>query len=383
MTDTLHPPKPRSRSRSPASSPATRRSAPSAGPATTSTIAATTSSRWPRRASSRRSPICSCTSVCRRSPSWRRTVRNSSRLRGLPDSCSQSSRSPARRRRIRWTSCEAGVSALGCVEPERDQSRGACARHRRSAHRLARQHAALLVPLRALRHPHRRRERCGLGRRAFPDAAASAAAAGFVGPRDAHVARAVRRARVQRLDVHDARHRRHGLRPLLLHRRRHRRVARPEARRRERGGARDPAALSHARGSRRRHPRAPRAQRGRHRLRPSRLHGRRPAQPHHQGRRAPAGRGSRRPRAVSPSPTRSKRKWRQPRRCSPTSTGSRPSPTTSWACLRPCSRRCSSSRARRVGPRTSSSSAPTARSFGRARTTSAPRTASFVPLAER
>ena len=40
-----------------------------------------------------------------------------------------------------------------------------------------------------------------------------------------------------------------------------------------------------------------------------------------------------------------------------------------------CSRRCSSSRARRAGPRTSSSNAPTARSFGRARTTSAPRTA--------
>ena len=212
--------------------------------------------------------------------------------------------------------------------------RSARARHRRSAHRLARQHAALLAPLRALRHAHRRRERRGLGRRAFPDAAASAAAAGFVGPRDAHVARAVRRARVQRLHVHGARDRRHGLGSVLLHRRRHRRVARPEARRRERSRARDPAALSHARGSRRRHPRTPRAQGGRHRLRPSRLHGRRPAQPHHQGRGAPAGR--RRPATSSGFAIADaiEAEMAAPRRCSPTSTGSRPSPTTSWACRR-------------------------------------------------
>ncbi len=42
-----------------------------------------------------------------------------------------------------------GVSALGCVEPERDQIGRACARHRRPAHRVARRHAALLAPLRA------------------------------------------------------------------------------------------------------------------------------------------------------------------------------------------------------------------------------------------
>ena len=187
----------------------------------------------------------------------------------------------------------------------------------------------------AMRIPSRAHFLTLLHRRPPPDS---------VGACNAHVARAVRRARVQRLDVHGARHRRHRLRPLLVHRGRHRRVARPEARRRERSGARDSAALSHAGGSRRRHPRTPRAQGSRHRLRPSRLHGRRSAQPHHQRRRPAPVRGSRRPRRCFASPTRSKRRWRQRRRCSRTSTGSRPSRITSWACRRRCSRRCSSSR---------------------------------------
>ena len=66
----------------------------------------------------------------------------------------------------------------------------------------------------------------------------------------------VRRARVQRLDLHRARHRRHRLRSVLLHHRRDRRAARPEARRRQRGGVRDPGALRDCRRGRGRHPRA-------------------------------------------------------------------------------------------------------------------------------
>ena len=56
----------------PASPPATPRCAPSAAPATTCTIAATTSSTSPRPASSRRSPISSCTAAL---PTPRRTRR--------------------------------------------------------------------------------------------------------------------------------------------------------------------------------------------------------------------------------------------------------------------------------------------------------------------
>jgi 2-methylcitrate synthase len=49
-----------------------------------------------------------------------------------------------------------------------------------------------------------------------------------VGTRDAHLADPVRRARVQRLDLHLPRDRRHRLRHVLGHHRRHRRAARPK-----------------------------------------------------------------------------------------------------------------------------------------------------------
>ena len=77
-----------------------------------------------------------------------------------------------------------------------------------------------------------------------------------VGEGDAHLADPVRRARVQRLDVHRARDRGHRLGPVLLHHRRDRRAARPEARRRQRGRVRDPEALRDAGRGRGRHPRA-------------------------------------------------------------------------------------------------------------------------------
>ena len=138
-----------------------------------------------------------------------------------------------------------GVSALGCVEPERDQS----PEHARDlADRLIASLGGMLLywyHFAQRRRAHRRRVGDAESvAEHFLDAAASAATARILGARDAHVARAVRRARVQRLDVHGARHRRHGLGPLLVHRRRHRRAARAEARRRQRSRARDPAALS-------------------------------------------------------------------------------------------------------------------------------------------
>ena len=65
-----------------------------------------------------------------------------------------------------------------------------------------------------------------------------------VGARHAYLAQSVRRARIQRLDLHRAGHRGHGLGHVFLHHGRHRRAARTEARRRQRGGVRDPEPLS-------------------------------------------------------------------------------------------------------------------------------------------
>ena len=87
--------------------------------------------------------------------------------------------------------------------------------------------ALLLVSLLAQRPAHPRRDRRRFGRRPFPAPAAPPAAAGELGARHAHLAHSLRRARVQFVDVHGARDRRHGLGHLLLHHRRHRRAARP------------------------------------------------------------------------------------------------------------------------------------------------------------
>jgi 2-methylcitrate synthase len=75
-----------------------------------------------------------------------------------------------------------------------------------------------------------------------------------------------------------------GSRHALGHHRRHRRAARPQARRRERGRLRDPEALRLARRSRGRHPPPRGGQGGRHRLRPPGVHGERSAQRGDQGR---------------------------------------------------------------------------------------------------
>ena len=56
-----------------------------------------------------------------------------------------------------------------------------------------------------------------------------------LGARHAHLADPLRRARVQRLDLRRARHRRHRLGHVLVHHRGDRRAARTEARRRQRG----------------------------------------------------------------------------------------------------------------------------------------------------
>ena len=138
-----------------------------------------------------------------------------------------------------------GVSMLGCVEPERDQSPAPA---RDIADRLIASLPGMLLYWYHFAHN-------GVRIKVESDADSVAEhfltllhrrAAPELGARHAHVARAVRRARAQRLDVHDARHRRDGLGPLLVHRRRHRRVTRPEARRCKRSCAGDSAALSDA-----------------------------------------------------------------------------------------------------------------------------------------
>ncbi len=75
---------------------------------------------------------------------------------------------------------------------------------------------------------HRRRDRRRLHRRALPAPAARPKPSRAVGARDAHLAHPVRRARVQRLDLHRARHRRHRLGHVLRDHRRDRRAAGPK-----------------------------------------------------------------------------------------------------------------------------------------------------------
>ena len=125
--------------------------------------------------------------------------------------------------------------------------------------------------------------------------------------RAGQVAGAVRRARVQRLDLHRARHRRHRQRHAFVHHRRDRRAARPQARRRQRSGDGDHLPLRDAGRGRGRHPRAHGAQGDRDRLRPPGLHHRRPAQPDHQGDLAQAVRRRRQPGSCSTCPSASRR----------------------------------------------------------------------------
>ena len=102
------------------------------------------------------------------------------------------------------------------------------ARHRRPPDGQPRLDAAVLVPLQPQRPPHRGRDRRRLHRRPLPAPAARREALGPVGARHAHLADPVRGARVQRLDLHRPRHRRHRLGHVLVDLRRHRRAARPK-----------------------------------------------------------------------------------------------------------------------------------------------------------
>ena len=252
----------RSPSPCPALPPATPRCAPSGAPATTCTTAATTSWTSPTPASSRRSPTCWSTAQLPNARRARRATRRScSALRGLP------ARGAARR----WSSCprprhpmdvmRTGVSALGCVLPEKDDHRTPRrARHRRPAARLAGLDARctgttsattagastsrpMTTPSAAISctcctASRRRRTGCA---RCTPRSSSTPSTSSTPRPSP-------------------PRHRGHRLGHVFGDRRRHRRAARPQARRRQRGRLRDPEALRHARRGRGRHPSPPRAQ---------------------------------------------------------------------------------------------------------------------------
>ena len=131
-----------------------------------------------------------------------------------------------------------GVSVLGCTLPEKDDHDAAGARD--IADRLVACLGSMLVYWYHFSHSGQRiavetnDDSIGghflhLLHRRPPSA--------VLGARHAHLADPVRRARVQRLDLRRTRHRRHRLRPVLVHHRRDRRSARTQARRRQRDGA--------------------------------------------------------------------------------------------------------------------------------------------------
>ena len=185
------------------------------------------------------------------SPPTRPSSRTCAAFRRRCAPCSSNCRRP----RIPWTSCAPARRRWAACCPRRTTTIAAGAREI-ADHLVASfgVDALLLVSLLAQRPAHPRRDRRRFRRRALPAPAASPAAAGELGARHAHLAQSLRRARVQFLHVHGARDRRHRLGHLLLHHRRHRRVARAQTRRRQRSGARNPGALRHAGRSRGRHP---------------------------------------------------------------------------------------------------------------------------------
>ena len=147
----------RNRSRSPASSPATPRCAPWGAPATTCTIAATTSSRSPTRCEFEEiAYLLIHEQAAERAPSSPPTRRSLKSLRGLPDAVRTVLEAlPATAHPM--DVLRTGVSVLGCVLPEKDDHDARRrARHRRPADRLARLDARLLVSLQPLGRAHRR-----------------------------------------------------------------------------------------------------------------------------------------------------------------------------------------------------------------------------------
>ena len=156
---------------------------------------------------------------------------------------------------------------------KRRPQRGRRARYRRPADRLARVHAVLLVSLEPQRAHDRRRDRRRFRGRTLPASVARQGANGEGGACHAYLADPVRRARVQCLDLHLARDSRHRCRYVLGHYRRHRRPARTQARRRQRGCLRHPEPLRPRRRGRDGHPHACRNQGNRDRFRAPGLHG--------------------------------------------------------------------------------------------------------------
>ena len=342
------PPRPlqtrRNPSRCRACRPATPRSAPSGAPATTCTTAATTSSRSP---SSCEFEEIAYLLIHGKLPNARRARRlqgaSCKALRGLPAARARGARGAARRGASdgRAAHRRLGARAARCRRRTTTASPGA----RDIADRLIASLGSMLAYWYHFSHTGERidveTDDDSVGG-ALPAPAAPASRRRRVGAGDAHLAHPVRRARVQRLDLHRARDRRHRRRHLLVHHRRDRRAARPKH-----GGANEVALeiqqrYADAGRGRGGHPRARREQGGHHRLRPPGLHRRRSAQRGDQGSRAAA--VARRPATCSCFDDRRAHRGgdaRDQEDVLRTSTGSPPSPTTCWACRPRCSRRCS------------------------------------------
>ena len=133
----------------------------------------------------------------------------------------------ARREPIRWTCCAPACSALGCVLPEKDDHKVAGARD--IADRLMACFGSMLLYWYHFSHDGRRIEvetdDDSIGGH-FLHLLHGRAADRAVGARHAYLADPVRRARVQRLDLHRARDRRHRLGYVFRDHRRDRRAAR-------------------------------------------------------------------------------------------------------------------------------------------------------------
>ena len=195
--------------------------------------------------------------------------------------CSRRCRRPPRR----WTSLRTAVSILAHFDPDTaDSSHEA---NLRKAERLLGQIPVAIAD--ALPHQQGAGSRSRRGRTSGtrPTSCTCCAARSRARrrrPRPRRVADPVRRARVQRLDVHGPRRLLDGVGPALGHRRRHRRPQGPAARRRQREGD------GHAGGSRRPGEGGEVGARGAgpqgadHGLRPSRLQGRRRAGRHPEDR---------------------------------------------------------------------------------------------------
>ena len=219
-----------------------------------------------------------------------------------------------------------GVSVLGCALPEKDDHNVAGARD--IADRLMASLGSMLLYWYHFSHSGRRIEvetDDDIDRRTLPASAARHAPLEVVG-RAMHASlNPLCRARVQRIDVHRPRDRRHGLGHVLGDHRRDRRAARPEARRRQRSRVRDPVALPDARTRRRPISAAASRKGSRDRLRPPVYTISDPRNVDDQGGGAQLSQRGRRHEACSTSPSGSRTvMWRNEEDVRRTSTGSAP-----------------------------------------------------------